>query len=85
MLAQVGRWIYQYRYAVVVAWAVALAAMLPVAPQAQSKLLPGGFTSENFSSQKARDLLQERFGVKPDRDTLYRQPSGVGSLFARIR
>ena len=39
--------------------------MLPVAPQAQSKLLPGGFTSENFPSQKARDLLQERFGVNP--------------------
>lgn len=65
MLARVGRWIYRYRYGVVVAWAVALAAMLPVAPQAQSKLLPGGFTSENFPSQKARDLLQERFGVSP--------------------
>ena len=65
MLARIGRWIYRYRYAVVVAWAVALAVMLPVAPQAQSKLLPGGFTSEDFPSQKARDLLEERFGVSP--------------------
>lgn len=65
MLAQVGRWIYRYRYAVVVAWAVALAVMLPVAPQTQTKLLPGGFTSENYPSQKARVLLQERFGVNP--------------------
>ena len=65
MLARIGRWLYRYRFGVVVTWAVALVAMLPVAPQAQSKLLPGGFTSENYPSQDARDLLQERFGVNP--------------------
>ncbi len=64
MLAQIGRWIYRYRYGVVVAWAVALAAMLPVAPQAQTKLLPGGFTNADYPSQRARDLLEERFDVR---------------------
>ncbi len=63
MLARIGRWIYRYRYAVVLVWAVALAAMLPVAPQAHSKLLPGGFTSEDYPSHKARELLKQRFGV----------------------
>ncbi len=63
MLAQIGRWIHRYRYGVVLAWAVVLAAMLPVAPQAQTKLLPGGFTNEDYPSQRAREVLKQRFGV----------------------
>lgn len=61
MLAQLGRRIYRFRYYVVIAWVLALAAMLPVAPRAQEKLLPGGFSNENFPSLEARELLKERF------------------------
>ncbi len=63
MLANTGRWIYRYRYGVVIAWVVALLVMLPVAPQAQNKLLPGGFTNEDYPSLKARALLEEKFGI----------------------
>ena len=63
MLANSGRWIYRYRYAVVAAWAIALLAMLPVAPQAQNRLLPGGFTSEDYPSVKASELLKQEFGL----------------------
>ncbi len=63
MLAESGRWIYRYRYGVVVVWVVALVAMLPVAPQAQNKLLPGGFTNDDYPSAKAYELLREEFGL----------------------
>ncbi len=63
MIAQTGRWIYRYRYAVVVLWAVLLLVMLPVAPRAQERFLPGGFTNEDYPSAKARELLKERFDI----------------------
>lgn len=65
MLARIGRWIYRYRYGVVVVWAIALLAMLPVAPRAQDKLLPGGFSNEDFPSAQASELLNERFDRDP--------------------
>ena len=66
MLSKSGRWIYRNRYLVIVVWAVALLVMLPVAPRAQERLLSGGFTSENYPSAKARDLLNERFDRNPN-------------------
>ncbi len=63
MLAKSGRMIYRYRYAVVVIWAIVLLAMLPVAFQAQTKLISGGFTNEDYPSFKARELLREEFGL----------------------
>ena len=63
MLAKSGRWIYRYRYGVVIAWAIALLVMLPVATQAQHKLLPGGFSNEDYPSTKASELLKEEFGI----------------------
>ena len=65
MLAKSGRWIYRYRYLVVAAWVVCLLAMLPVAPQVQDKLLPGGFSSENYQSYKAQKLITETFDLDP--------------------
>ena len=64
MLAKFGRWIYRYRYGVVLVWVVTLLAMLPVAPQAQNRLLPGGFTNEDHLSAKAHELLREEFGIQ---------------------
>ncbi len=61
MLGELGRGIYRFRYYVVIAWAIALLVMLPVAPRAQEKLLPGGFSNEDFPSSEARELLKERF------------------------
>lgn len=63
MLAESGRWIYRYRYGVVLVWLVALLAMLPVAPHAQNRLLPGGFTNDDYPSVKAHELLREEFGL----------------------
>lgn len=63
MLSNTGRWIFRYRYGVVVVWVVALLAMLPVAPQAHSKLLPGGFTNDEYPSAKAHELLKKEFGL----------------------
>ena len=62
MLAQLGRRIYRHRYYVLIAWVLALSVMLPVALRAQEKLLPGGFSNEDFPSSEARELLKERFG-----------------------
>ena len=44
-------------------WAVVLLAMLPVAFQAQTKLISGGFTNPDYPSLKARELLKEKFGL----------------------
>ena len=63
MLANTGRWIFRHRYGVVIAWGIALLAMLPVAPQAQNKLLPGGFTNDEYPSAIARELLKKEFGL----------------------
>ena len=65
MLATSGRWIYRYRYLVVAAWIIFLLAMLPVAPRVQDKLLPGGFSNENYPSYKAQKLITERFDLEP--------------------
>ena len=63
MLAKFGLWIYRYRYGIVLVWVVALLAMLPVAPQAQNKLLPGGFTNDEYPSARAHELLKKEFGL----------------------
>ncbi len=63
MLANIGRRIFRYRYGVVLIWLVALFAMLPVAPQAQNKLLPGGFTNEDYPSVQTHELIKEEFGL----------------------
>ena len=63
MLAKSGRWIYRNRYFVVIAWAIALLVMLPVAPRAQDKLLPGGFTNDDYPSVKTRAILKDEFGI----------------------
>ena len=62
MLAESGRRIYRYRRWIVVAWIIALLVMLPVAPRAQEKLLPGGFSNEEYSSSLARKFIEEEFG-----------------------
>ncbi len=61
MLSRSGRWIYRNRYLVIAVWAVALLAMLPVAPRAQERLLPGGFSNSDYPSMKAGELINERF------------------------
>ena len=63
VLERSGRFIYRRRYAVIVAWAVLVLAILPFAPRAREFLKPGGFTNENFQSVKARRVLQDRLDV----------------------
>ncbi len=63
MLASSGRWIHRNRYLVILIWLIAFAATLPFAPRVQEKLLPGGFSNEDYPSVKARELLRDRFGV----------------------
>ena len=63
VLERSGRFIYRRRYAVIVAWAVLVLAVLPFAPRAREFLKPGGFTNENFQSVKARRVLQDRLDV----------------------
>lgn len=65
MLAKSGRWIFRYRYLVVATWVLCLLAMLPVATRVQDKLLPGGFSSEEYQSYKAQKLITERFDLSP--------------------
>ena len=63
VLERSGRFIYRRRYAVIVAWAVLVLAVLPFAPRAREFLKPGGFTNENFQSVKARRVLQDQLDV----------------------
>jgi RND superfamily putative drug exporter len=63
VLERSGRFIYRRRYAVIVAWAVLVLAVMPFAPRAREFLKPGGFTNENFQSVEARRVLQEQLDV----------------------
>jgi len=60
-----GLWIYRARHAVLLAWAVALAAALPLAPRVLGLLQPGGLSSRDAESQRAGAELRRQLGYNP--------------------
>jgi RND superfamily putative drug exporter len=67
------------RWAIVFVWALILSAAAFVAPQVFTALEPGGFSSPDFESQRAAELLTRRFGYYPGTlVVLFSAPPGSG-------
>lgn len=61
-----GRLAYRFRWPIVVLWFAAALATLPVLPRVADVLSPGGFSSSQTESAKARALLQQNIpGYSP--------------------
>ncbi len=65
MLYRFGLFVYRRRWPVLLLWAMALIAGLVVAPRITSVLAAGGFSSPHLESQRARELIAQRFGYEP--------------------
>ncbi|MPZ14052.1 MAG: MMPL family transporter [Chloroflexi bacterium] len=65
MLYRFGLLIGKARWLALILWAIALAGALLLAARAPAALAPGGFSSPDLESQRASDLLFERFGHNP--------------------
>ena len=56
---------YRCRWAILVAWTVALLLALPVLPRVGGALKVGGFSSPNTEAARAREVLQRELGFAP--------------------
>src|SRR5206468_316404 len=65
MYARASDVLIRARWAVVIAWALALAGAFILAPRVFGALEPGGFSSPDFESQRTGELLTQRFGYYP--------------------
>ncbi|OGN87718.1 MAG: hypothetical protein A2X23_07755 [Chloroflexi bacterium GWC2_73_18] len=63
--ARLGAVVVRHRLAIVVAWALLLAAALPLAPRAPGVLRAGGFESDQLESARARAALESELGLPP--------------------
>ncbi|HVC34755.1 MAG TPA: MMPL family transporter [Chloroflexota bacterium] len=62
MFEAFGRFIYRYRWPVVVAWALVSLAALPLAPALPGVLKAGGYADPRLESQRASDVLGKALG-----------------------
>jgi putative drug exporter of the RND superfamily len=65
MLYSLGKFAYRHRWTVILLWAVALLAALPLIPQASQRLQFGGFTSDDMESVRTQQLLDHSIGAQP--------------------
>ncbi|MBI4495102.1 MAG: MMPL family transporter [Chloroflexi bacterium] len=65
MFYRFGLFLARWRWPVLLAWAVALLAALPLAPRITSVLAAGGFSAPSLESHRASALLDQRFGYDP--------------------
>jgi RND superfamily putative drug exporter len=78
---RLGRFAARRRWAVVAAWALALAVAVPIAPNVVGALRSGGFTLDDLESARARRLLEDELGLAPSALVIVLQSDGapVGS------
>ncbi len=65
MFFHLGRIATRFRWLIVGLWMVAIAIALPFAPQASRVLHSGGFTSPDFESEQAINLLVQKLHFNP--------------------
>src|SRR2546425_7499142 len=65
MFFHLGRIATRFRWVIVGLWMVAIAMALPFAPQAPQVLHSGGFTSPDFESEQAINLLVQKLHFNP--------------------
>jgi RND superfamily putative drug exporter len=64
--ARLGRAVYRHRRRVVAAWAVALVALVPLAPRLQGALASGGFVAQDSEAVRAGDRLARWVPGRPE-------------------
>jgi RND superfamily putative drug exporter len=57
-----GRFVFRYRWAIVIIWALVALASLPLAPTLPGILKAGGYGDPNLESQRASDLVDQTLG-----------------------
>jgi putative drug exporter of the RND superfamily len=60
-----GLFAYQFRWAILVTWAMLVIASVFFAPDLSGRLKGGGFEGSNSEAERVQDLMSEEFGVSP--------------------
>jgi RND superfamily putative drug exporter len=77
MFLRFGRWACRWRWPILGVWLVLLLASIPVAPNVFRVLSAGGFTSTDLETERAGELLANRFGANTlNLYAVYTDPSG---------
>lgn len=57
-----GKWVYRHKWAVVIAWVIAVGIALPFVPKVLEPLKTGGFADPGLESSVAASTLQQKLG-----------------------
>jgi uncharacterized membrane protein YdfJ with MMPL/SSD domain len=81
--AAFGRWVYRRRRLVVGVWLVAVAVLVPLAPQLQGALAAGGFIAQDSEAVRAGNLLHTWMPRRPQAELVVVAPRGSAADLRR--